>query len=110
MARFKAKPFRCLAKLIWSEMDDSKALDNDLMDAFCQVFEAGEFLQILIGFCSRLSAASYFSKQTSSSAELSKSELEWFSRNGYNFAVRQGFDLHPEHLMRLATSGCEVNP
>jgi hypothetical protein len=89
-------------------MDDSKSFDDELMSAFCQVFESGSFLDMLCAFCSILAAASHFSKQTSPCIEHSKSELEWFSRNSYNFAVRHGFDLRPEHLMRLATSGCEV--
>jgi hypothetical protein len=35
-------------------MDDSKTLDNDLMGAFCQVFEAGAFLETLIDLADSL--------------------------------------------------------
>jgi hypothetical protein len=90
---------------MWSEIDDSNSLDDGLVNGFCQVFEAGSFWGCRYSLT--CTAASYFSKCSAPG----KSELEWFSRNSYNFAVRHGLDLHPEHLMRLATSGCEViNP
>jgi hypothetical protein len=60
--------------------------------------------------CLSLAAAqigkSKITKETDS--PFNRLEVEWFSRNSYNFSLEHCSDLHPLHLSRLASASVQV--
>jgi hypothetical protein len=78
---------RCLLKLKQSELVKDEILEPELMETFSRIFER---------------AATEAGRTSNAWVP---EELEWFSRNCYNFAVERCAELHPSHLSRLSTAG-----
>ncbi|KAF2233241.1 SPO22-domain-containing protein [Viridothelium virens] len=89
---------RCTARLILAEFTSAKVIDDRLASDLCSLFEGASFQ------AKRLSA-----RQTlQPNAGFTKAELEWFSKNAYNFALKHCTDLYPRTLLRLLRSCSEL--
>jgi hypothetical protein len=84
---------RCTTRLLRSEIASQGIPNNQAMDDLCKIFE---------GAASQIQRSK---RQTSSNTHtFNKTEIEWFSRNGYNVALEFCSSAHPRYLVRLSTS------
>ncbi|KAL9084962.1 MAG: hypothetical protein Q9165_007828 [Trypethelium subeluteriae] len=89
---------RCTARLILAEFTSAKVIDDRLVSDLCSLFEGASSQAKRPG-----------ARQTAqSNADFTKVELEWFSKNAYNFALKHCTDLHPRTLLRLLQSCTEL--
>ncbi|KAF2839609.1 SPO22-domain-containing protein [Patellaria atrata CBS 101060] len=88
---------RCTARLLMAELDFKDDAAFDTSEELCRLFEGAA------------KQANKPNNRVSSSGEgdFISLELEWFSRNIYNLALKFCTDFHPIHLARLLGSCVE---
>ena len=88
--------------------------DSKSIETFCRLFESGlNIVSVLYSASSAnyMLAALHCNKSAKSveaTSSFDRNEIEWFSRNSYNFALENCSDLHPLQLSRLARSSIKV--
>jgi hypothetical protein len=81
---------RTTIRLLKAEIDKSKPLDHSMINRLCKLFEG---------------AAKEATGRTSTGpTQFSKPEIEWFSRNSFNFTLEFCRQLHPLQLYQLVSS------
>lgn len=77
---------RCTARLLIGELENRERSLDEVMDETLRVFE---------------NASGNTKTLLSSSGEQSRIELQWWTKNAYNTALRYCTQIHPEHLIRM---------
>lgn len=103
---------RCAARLLIREIENPQSQLENVTDDICKVFEAGE-----VGLCTYAHLDSLFEAvaQTKRSRldpahdQFSLAELDWFSRNSYNLALKVCAVWAPEHSLRLVQACIKVD-
>lgn len=77
---------RCTARLLVGELDAKETVDDEAMEKLVCVFE---------------NAAGSTQAMKGGNEEQWRSEIQWWSKNAYNLALRFCGYIHPQHLVRL---------
>ena len=85
---------RCTARLIVTELTSISSFDDALVSDLCDIFE-----------CATSHAKKAKAPRVAISNEhFTHAELEWFSKNAYNLALKHCTDFDPRSLLRLLQS------
>ncbi|KAI9695204.1 MAG: hypothetical protein M1820_008840 [Bogoriella megaspora] len=89
---------RCTARLIITELTITSPMNDGLLDDFCKLFEVAAMRAKL----QRNKAL------PGPNEEFSDDEVEWFSKNAYNMALKHCTDIHPSFIVRLLEACIEL--
>lgn len=79
---------RCTARLLIGELDAKERSIDDMVEELVLLFErAGANIKVI----------------RQGTDDQWRAEIQWWSKNAYNLALRLCADIHPEHLVRLLT-------
>ena len=79
---------RCTARLLIGELNAQDRSQDEVMEEIVRVFE---------------NAAANVSTLKHSTEEQGRTEMQWWSKNAYNLSLRLCTEMHPNHLVRLAS-------
>ncbi|MCJ1397829.1 hypothetical protein MMC11_001025 [Xylographa trunciseda] len=83
---------RCTARLLIQEIESSTDRENPNIDAICKLFD---------GVMSEAAAQAKLQRRDANNRTFPLSELDWFSRNAYNMALRFCTAWNPPEVLRL---------
>ncbi|KAH7090298.1 meiosis protein SPO22/ZIP4 like-domain-containing protein [Paraphoma chrysanthemicola] len=88
---------RLTARLLQSELIKDGALQTQIMDQLCKVFEGA----------SAQAKASKRRPSNSSQQLFTQKEFEWFSKNAYNLSLKHCAEMAPNHLVKMLNACTE---
>lgn len=101
----------CTARLLMSDVETDEDGTGNAVDAICSLFDGGE-TSATRSRCSLLTpvaaAKAKMLRKSKDSPLFSTLELDWFSRNSYNLALKSSATWDPRQTLRLLQASTKV--